>query len=314
MSRSLLYSQRKAIAEGNAPTLQTQVLPEAFRTQICYIFAKVIGRMTTRTSRLGTAIFSASRTASDFAWEDIYNGFSYEKGHIPLGNPNDAFDVQSFDFIYSKPTEDVIDFVEFGFQYIDRHVRDWDYPTQHRARVAMTVDEAFSEFNRLASQNGVGYSYTNGEIISVSSSFIHSQVVEPALLLLRSQGFAAAEQEFMRAHAAMRRGDYQAVLVEAVKAFESTMKVIIQRRGWTCDPNATAKVLVSCLEKNRYFPNSLQTQFSHFLDLLVSGVPALGNKNGRHGAGDVPHAPPRDLAEYALNLTASNIVFLVARL
>ena len=160
----------------------------------------------------------------------------------------------------------------------------------------------------------MGYQYAEGKIVPVASSFVHSQVVEPALTLLHGQGFEGARDEFMQAFAHLRRGDTKSAIVEALKAFESTMKAICTQkgRGWEYDAGkATAKDLIAILLKQGLIPASLETQFANFRGLLESGVPTVRNKNGGHGQGPDPIEVPRELAEYAIHLTASNIVFLV---
>jgi hypothetical protein len=78
----------------------------------------------------------------------------------------------------------------------------------------------------------VGYQFDGGEIIRVDSQLIHAEVVKPAIRYLSDPVFRGANDEFMEAHKNYRSGDYKACLVEALKSFESTMKVICQARGW----------------------------------------------------------------------------------
>ena len=102
--------------------------------------------------------------------------------------------------------------------------------------------------------------------------------------------------------------------VPKVPAFESTMRTILDRKGWPYDKTAPAKPLIAALVNSGHIPASLQDQFARFRELLESGVPTIRNKNGGHGQGEEPVEVPRELAEYALHLTAANIVLLVARI
>jgi hypothetical protein len=45
--------------------------------------------------------------------------------------------------------------------------------------------------------------------------------------------------------------------------------------------------------------------------LLESGIPTIRNKLGGHGQGQVPQRVDDEITRYALNLTGTNIIFLV---
>lgn len=55
----------------------------------------------------------------------------------------------------------------------------------------------------------------------------------------------------------------------------------------------------------------MQNQFNNLRDLLGSGVPTNRNKNSAHGQGSEIKNIPASLARYTLNLTGSNIIFLI---
>jgi hypothetical protein len=65
-----------------------------------------------------------------------------------------------------------------------------------------------------------------------------------------------------------------------------------------------------CFEKE-LIPAYLQSQFSSLRSILESGVPTVRNKLGGHGQGSETTTVSPEMARYALNLTASNIVFLI---
>src|SRR5262249_18030572 len=154
-------------------------------------------------------------------------------------------------------------------------------------------------------------SYASGEIISSSSSFVHTEVVEPALALLHEEGFRGAQDEFLKAHRHLRHGETKSAIVEANNAFESTMKTICTRKRWSFQPGDTASKLVAVLIQNGFVPTYLQNQLTALRTLLETGVPVVRNKGGGHGQGPEPVDVPRARAEYAIHLTAANIVFLV---
>jgi hypothetical protein len=136
-------------------------------------------------------------------------------------------------------------------------------------------------------------------------------VVEPALALLHADEYQGAQQEFLKVHRSLRHAEYENAIAEAGKAFESARRTICSRRKWRLEAGATAKHLIAALLKNGFVPAYLETQLAHLRGLLESGVPVVRNKDGAHGRGEKPAPVPRELAEYALHLAASNIVYLV---
>jgi DNA gyrase/topoisomerase IV subunit B len=93
---------------------------------------------------------------------------------------------------------------------------------------------------------------------------------------------------------------------ECLKAFESTMKIICDKRGWTYDPRAAAKELV-----NGLIPPYWQSHFSGLRSVLESAISTPRNKQAGHGAGSNPPPDfPDELVSYVLHMTAATILFL----
>jgi hypothetical protein len=58
------------------------------------------------------------------------------------------------------------------------------------------------------------------------------EAIEPALRLLGDVAFTSANTEFLTALADYRSGDYEDCVAKCGSAFESTMKLICEERGW----------------------------------------------------------------------------------
>ena len=160
-------------------------------------------------------------------------------------------------------------------------------------------------------EHGVGYQYESGEIIRVDSQILHSEAVKPTLTFLSRQMYEGANEEFLKSFEHYRKGDYKECLNECLKAFESTMKAICDKRSWVYDPSrSTANVLIGVCFANELIPNFLQTQFNSLRTSLESGVPTTRNRLGGHGQGSSPVVVPEYLAGYLLHLTASTILML----
>ncbi|MDE2740031.1 MAG: hypothetical protein OXI58_00435 [Gemmatimonadota bacterium] len=57
----------------------------------------------------------------------------------------------------------------------------------------MLAISCVEELNNRFKEHGVGYQFTNGQIICIDSEFIHTEVVKPALKLLDQQHYAGLE-------------------------------------------------------------------------------------------------------------------------
>lgn len=117
------------------------------------------------------------------------------------------------------------------FNIFDRALRNtkpeyrYDYDSNGK------VDEAITELNFRFKQHGLGYEFVNGEIVRIDNTIIHKDVIKPALRLIYDEGFSGAEEEIRRAFEYRRKSDNKNAILEAEKAFESTMKTICDKNG-----------------------------------------------------------------------------------
>jgi hypothetical protein len=306
-----LYSKRKKRIEraGQPEVYQYKDLPIEFRRQIIHIWLSAIGGYREPGS------FAGYMSLVSRLWHEIHDSFARELGLFHLGSEfQNPFDQCQF-FILSENTnvDNVLDLIEFTFYTIDDVVRELlqDYRHQGELSVSQLPDDAISELNHRFREHAIGYQYSNGQIIRVDSGFIHAEVVVPALSLLSSHQFDGAEQEFRNAHEHYRKQEYKDAIVDALNAFESTMKTICDKCDWSYSKTATAKELINVVLEKELVPKYLQTHLSSLRSILESGVPTVRNKTSGHGQGAKPLNVPEYLAAYVLHLTASNVVLLV---
>ncbi|MEP0868885.1 hypothetical protein NDA01_03615 [Trichocoleus desertorum AS-A10] len=302
-----LYSKRKKLAErsGQAEVYQYTDLPIEFRRQVVHIWLTAIG------SYVHPERFSVSLSLVSQLWHKIHDSVARELGLFHLGSPlKDPFEqCQSFLLNKETPIDHCLDLIELAFHYIENIIP--QLLGERRLNVEQRAEYAIRELNHRFREHGIGYQYHGGQIIRVDSNFIHAEAVVPALSLLSKQSFEGAEQEFRNAHEHYRKREYKDAIVDSLNAFESTMKIICDKSGWTYDKTATAKDLIKVVLQNGLVPNYLQTHLSGLRSVLESGVPTVRNKTSGHGQGSQPISVPEYLAAYALHLTASNIVLLV---
>lgn len=295
-----LFSKRQKRARGEMPDVYVyDDLPQTLRVQIVHIIGDAFG----------TDNYGSDHAAE--AYEFVNQSLCREYGLFELvKHPrSDKESVFNF-FLQEKSVERALDVVELCFRIIQIHIAD-DQSYQYHTKRKIDTDGAAAELNERFKEHGVGYQFESGEIIRVDSQFLHAEAVKPTLAVLRDKSFKGANEEFLKAHEHYRHGRYKESLVDALKAFESTMKTICNLRGWPTQPTDTAKNLIATCINNGLFPAYFDSQFSSIRSLLESGVPTVRNKNGGHGQGAAPVTVPEYLARYTLNLTATTILFMI---
>ena len=302
------YSKRKKIAEnGDQPEVyQYTDLPIQFRVQVVYIWISAIGKYDD---------YNVYRIVNNL-WQAIHDLLAREIGRFELAL--DVWASNPFEkckhFLLDKDTsiDNLLDLIELTFRYIEMYNPKESYEYQQQGiKLPQNSSQAIDELNHRFREHGIGYQYENGQIIRVDSHFIHSEAVIPALTLISSEGFVGAEQEFRSAHEHYRNQEYKAAIVEALKAFESTMKTICDKFRWAYEKNATASKLIDVVLREELIPKYLQDHLTGLTNVLKAGVPTVRNKTSGHGQGSETKEVPEYLAAYVLHLTASNIVLLV---
>jgi hypothetical protein len=170
--------------------------------------------------------------------------------------------------------------------------------------------DAVSELNERFRRAGFGYRYEGGKIMRIDSELLHQEITRPALALLSDPRFAGADQEFRAAHDHLKAGEFKDCTVDALNAFESTMKAICLAKGWQHEKGARASDLLKVLKANDLFPEVASLSIEQLLATLKSGLPAVRNTAGGHGQGATRVETPEYIAVYALNLAGSKIRLL----
>lgn len=299
-----LYSKRQIRLRGEIPDVyRYDELPEKLRVQIVHIWEGVLGNPEAH------AHFEPShvvRTMITNIYGSIVNDLCREWGVFHLTYPDRSRYAKPYEdlrhcFIHETEIEKALYVVEVCFSMMDRIAGKRLYPRQR-------IAEAREELNRRFQEHAVGYSYANGQIIRKDGEFIHDSIVKPCLRVLAGKEYRGAQEEFLRGHEHYRKGDMKEAMNECVKAFESVMKTICDRRKWRYGDRATAKTLVRVCLGHELIPSLWQDHFTSLQSLLQVGV--ARNKLSAHGQGTVPVEVPRHLAAFVLHMTAAAIVFL----
>lgn len=301
-----IFSKRQARARGKVPDVYVyDDIPKPLRVQVVHIWSEVLGDQSE----------SATRQGPLRAYPYIVSTLCQEYGVYRLATPPNEFGAREWFaemvmFLEAEQdAERILDVIELSFRVIDLATRDFSY--LNRQKASEIADDAIATLNGRFKEHGVGYRYENGQIIRIDSELLHSETVRPALALLQEPIYKGAQVEFLSAHAHYRARRTKEALVDCLKAFESVMKVICDKRGWPIPSRATASNLVTTLFNHHLIPSYLEAHYSALRATLESGVPTVRNNNGGHGQGGTPITVPDHLVAYTLHMTASAIVFLV---
>lgn len=294
-----IFSKRQKRARGEMPDLFVyDKLPQPLRVQIVHIITDAFGED------------DYNNSAAKNAYKYVNDTLCREYGVFELGARSNLYQNSVFRFLLSEQSiERALDVVELCFQVINTYIR--NNPTyRYQTKRKVESDDAIAELNARFREHGVGYQFESGGLVRVDSSFLHADAVKPALAVLRSKGFEGANAEFLNAHEHYRHGRTKECLVDALKSFESTIKVICNKRNWKVQPGDTAKSLIAVCFTNGLLPPFLESQFGSLRSLLETGMPTIRNKLGGHGQGIEVAVVPSYVASFALHLTASCILFL----
>jgi hypothetical protein len=306
-----LYSKRKTVAE-NSPTAYRFDLPEAFKSQVLYIWANSIGFI--NSDQRGSLAYNISldspRLDQIYSLYERLNQLLCEE-HGLIGLPGDGPCRALSDWFFRADTNTALDIIEVSMQMIPVAQDNYNFMTW--VNPELKAQDAWAKLNQRFQEHAIGYRLEQGRIIRIDSEFLYAEAIEPALRLMYAQGYEGAFQEFMLAQKHYRQGPdhYDDCLTNCLKALESTLKTICDRRKWGYKAGDTVSKLLELVFSKELIPNYLQTHFGALRATLEAGVPTIRNREGGHGSGEKPNEVPEYLAAYQLNLTASAIVFLI---
>lgn len=175
-----------------------------------------------------------------------------------------------------------------------------------------TLLNFLNEINQRMKEHSFGYQYENKTIVRMDTVFTHSQIVKPSLRLLNNKAFKNADSEYRKAFEAFKNGDYEVALVECNKSFESTMKIICNIQKYSYKDIDTASKLIKILIDNGFIEKYNEDMLNGLEKVLIS-LPTLRNRKGGHGSGAELKEVNLSYINFALHLTASNILFLMER-
>ncbi len=311
-----LYSRRKrrAAKAGQPDVYQYDDIPRELRVQIIHIWNDAIGPCLPP-DPYDMRGYDEPPNSEDW-WHEIHEALAREKGMFSLARGGNALERCTNYLLGASNIDDVLDAIDVTFRTIytiaqmQAEIPPYEWREQVRRRgIKQEPMEAISELNFRLTEAGVGYLFEQAQLVRVDSQYLHTEAVKPALALLSDSRFQGPHQEFLHAHELYRtanRADHKTLedaVAAALKAFESTLKVICALNRWPCPANATAAPLIQTVIDNCLVPVYLKSS--------LEGLATLSNRTSRHGQGAQVRTMPPHFAAYALHLAAANIVMLV---
>ncbi|MGO7836907.1 STM4504/CBY_0614 family protein [Rhizobium johnstonii] len=299
-----IFSKRqKRLSATDEDVFQYRDIPAKLRVQIVHILNRSLGNE--------EQFYSSGGVQG--AYKYIVETIREEAGVFYLLPSNyratyKYYDELSIFLTEVAESEQCLDIVEVAFRVVNSIVRRDGYLGRRNGN--SVADEAISDLNVRFRENAVGYQFVDNELIRIDSELIHVETVKPALRLLHTKEYAGPHEEFLSAYEHYREGKNKEALNDCLKAFESTMKAICDKRGWAYNAGDTAKALIDILFREGLVPSFWQTQFGALRSLLESSIPTGRNKQSGHGQGAKPTTVPDHMAAYMLHMTASTLVFL----
>jgi HEPN domain-containing protein len=146
----------------------------------------------------------------------------------------------------------------------------------------------------------------NGRMVLVDSEYLHREVRVKTVRLLEECEIQGALEEFKDAISDLTSGDTKNAIINAHKSVESAMKAVLGT-----NEGHTFGKLLEMLIKSGIIPEYYDEFLAHF-ERIALGVVKERNLPARgHGQGKRPTVVSRNLAEFAVNLAGSIIVFII---
>ena len=312
-----LFSQRLQEKDTQNHFLKYDSIPSAFIHQFFFIAEDYF-------SQLPKPIGEDHRY-----WEELCKIYCLEAGIELIGEYSGKYKYDLLNYV-NDPEKDslaVLDILELAFLEIPYPTNrslltkaftanSMNYFTEAIEGIQLIVikEDAISRINERFHQHSLGYYLTNKQLIRIGSEILTNEVIIPANELLQDPLFISADQEYQKALRFRRNGDYAECILNANKAFESVLKIICKEMKYY-EPgqikSESAGSYLNLLRINQFYPSYSEDHFKALCNTLEKGLTVLRNNTGSHGTGPDTSKVDDVLADYALHLAATNIVFLV---
>lgn len=287
-----LFSERNK-AKNIDEVIIFDELPKKLRVQLMYIVEEMLDKY-------------------DGSYELIHKLICEEHGKLSLHsfnelgyNDKDSILEAILDENYEHNI--IFDIIELSFRYKSMMLKKFHDINE----ITEILEPYYNKLNCRFKESSVGYKMVNYEIIRIDSEATFTEIIEPAINLTYNKLFENVNNEYVEAIKAYQSNDNEKCLIKCLKSFESTMKIICDKKRWKYDDKDTSNKLLDICYKHELIPAKMQSEYSSLRSLLESGIGPVRNHYAGHGKGSEKMVVEDNLARYALNTTGSCILFLI---
>ncbi len=161
--------------------------------------------------------------------------------------------------------------------------------------------------NEVLDQEHFEWRFADGQFFQLDTEYLAMEVLVGTDELLRTNGYAGAEEEFTKSRACVASEDYKEAILNAAKSFESVMKTLLKKE------HGNAAELVRELMKSDLFKDLPRSLTSGFGEQILMTLPHLRNRLSGHGQGIEVVSVGRAYAALAVHLAGALNYFLVSK-
>lgn len=295
MAITELYSARQKVNGGMPDNITHNILPFKLRVQIVQILCDLINSKESQAYEI---------------YAQIHKNLCREYGVYNLRNSTNSNHSQITSFIELESNIDMVfDVIEVALKEANSSKYFVSY--QSNVHYIKQIKESIDELNHRFKISGVGYRLEHNQIIKISSTVEYQEIVLPTIKLLWNEKFNEACDDYMNAHKFYKDDLNDECINSCLKALEKTLKIICNHKQWAYGERDGVSKLITICFSNNLIPSYIQSHFTSLQSTLASGAPAVRNKGAAHGILNSKKAD-EELARYTLNLTSTNIIYLVS--
>lgn len=173
------------------------------------------------------------------------------------------------------------------------------------------ADHKIEDMNNRLRLSGVGYKFTDRQLIPVDDQELTNDAVIPAISLLNRDEFTDSYNYLRQAFSDYKEGTNecsQSAIDNTVKAVESALKIIFLALKIDYGPKDTYAPLIQKAAKNDLFPGIAEDKLSPIVNMLKA-LGEMRNKGGGHGG------PDKKVSDKAVRLaihhSTANLLYIV---
>lgn len=263
------------------------------------------------------------RVQFNFILKDIIS-YSYEYNHIheklcrkygelSLSSKHDLgfFDDRALKEALTKDDYNfnlIFDMMEFAIEYHADQMWNDGYGGEE---IEEFINNVQKSINTCFKDSSMGYEMVNCQIIRKDSEVTFTEIIEPTITLTYNELFENVNIDFVNAIKEYQTGDNKDCIVKLLRAFESTLKIICDGKGWEYNETDRCSKLINICFDNDLVPQEMKSEFTSLDSLLRSGILPVRNNYAGHGEGGEERLVEDYLARYAINVTGSCILFVI---